>query len=44
MVVGLDGTVYTAGYTAGEFPTTGNASQHDFGGGSQNGFLAILTQ
>ncbi|HKE21681.1 MAG TPA: SBBP repeat-containing protein [Bryobacteraceae bacterium] len=44
MVVGPDGTVFTVGYTAGEFPTTGNANQHDFGGGIQNGFIAIMTQ
>jgi Beta-propeller repeat len=43
--VGPNGTVYTGGYTGGEFPTTQNASQHDFGGGAQNnGFLLILTQ
>lgn len=44
IVVGPNGTIYAAGYTSGEFPTTGNASQHDFGGSAQNGFVAIVTQ
>jgi Beta-propeller repeat len=44
LLVGPDGTIYAAGYTGGEFPTTDNANQHDFGGSAQNGFLVILTQ
>ena len=45
LAVSPDGsTVYTVGYTAGEFPTTDNAQQHDFGGSGKNGFIAILTQ
>jgi hypothetical protein len=44
VVVAADGTVYAAGYTAGEFPTTDNANQHDFGGNARNGFLAVITQ
>jgi hypothetical protein len=44
IIVGPDGTVYAGGYTTGEFPTTDNASQHDFGGSGKNGFLVLLTK
>jgi hypothetical protein len=44
LAVGPNGTVYAVGYTAGEFPTTDNAHQHDFGGNAKNGFLVVLTQ
>jgi hypothetical protein len=45
LVVAPDGSaVYAVGYTSGEFPTTDNAQQHDFGGSGKNGFVVILTQ
>ena len=44
IVVGPDGTIYAAGFTSGDFPTTGNASQHDFGGSGRNGFVVLVTQ
>ena len=44
LIVGSDGTVYAGGYTAGEFPTTGNAQQQGYGGSQTNGFIVALSQ
>jgi hypothetical protein len=42
LAVGPDGTAYAAGKTEGEFTITGNATQGGYGGGSYDGFLAIV--
>ena len=41
--VGPDGTAYVVGSTSSvDFPVTGDAAQRSFGGGTYDGFLAIL--
>lgn len=42
LAVGSDGTLYAAGKTEGEFPTSGNAPQGGYGGGSYDGFVMIV--
>jgi hypothetical protein len=42
IAVGPDGTAYVGGKTAGEFPTSANAAQGGFGGGSYDGFIAVI--
>jgi hypothetical protein len=39
-----DGTIFVAGYTAGEFPVTPNAWQPVYGGGGSDAFVLALTQ
>ncbi len=43
LTVGPDGTAYAAGKTGGELPTSSNAAQGGFNGGSSDGFLSIVT-
>jgi hypothetical protein len=43
LAVAPDGTMYFAGYTEGLWPTTGNATQLNFGGGFSDGFIASIT-
>ncbi len=40
--VGPDGTAYVGGKTAGDFPTSSNATQGGYGGGSYDGFVLIV--
>jgi hypothetical protein len=42
LAVGPDGTAYVGGKTEGELPTSGNATQGGFGGGSSDGFILIV--
>jgi hypothetical protein len=42
LAVGPDGTAYVGGKTAGEFPTSSNAPQGGYAGGSSDGFIAIV--
>ena len=43
LAVAPDGTIYFAGYTQGLWPTTGNATQLNFGGGYSDGFISSIT-
>lgn len=43
LTVGPDGTAYVGGRTAGELPTTSNATQGGFAGGSSDGFVLIVS-
>jgi hypothetical protein len=42
LAVGPDGAAYVGGKTEGEFPTSANASQGGFAGGSFDGFMLIV--
>ncbi len=42
IAVGPDGTAYVGGKTAGELPTSANATQGGYGGGNSDGFILIL--
>jgi Beta-propeller repeat len=42
IAVGPDGAAYVGGKTAGEFPTSSNAAQGGYNGGSFDGFLFII--
>ncbi len=43
VAVGPDGTLYAAGKTEGELPTSGNAPQGGYGGGSYDGFVVTIS-
>ena len=44
LVVGLDGTVYVAGYAGSRFQTTSGATQGAFDGGYSDGFILVMSQ
>ena len=44
LVVGLDGTVYVAGYAGSRFPATSGATQGAFDGGYSDGFILVMSQ
>jgi len=44
LAVGLDGTVYVAGYAGSQFPTSSNATQGAFDGGYSDGFILVMSQ
>jgi hypothetical protein len=44
LVVGLDGTVYVAGYAGSGFQATSGATQGAFDGGYSDGFILVMSQ
>jgi len=44
LVVGLDGTIYVAGYAGSQFPTTSGATQATFDSGYSDGFILVMSQ
>jgi hypothetical protein len=44
LVVGLDGTVYVAGYAGSQFPASSSATQGAFDGGYSDGFILVMSQ
>ena len=44
LVVGVDGTVYVAGYAGSRFQATSGATQGAFDGGSSDGFILVMSQ
>ena len=44
LVVGLDGTVYVAGYAGGQFQASSGATQGAFDGGYSDGFILVMSQ
>jgi hypothetical protein len=44
LVVGLDGTIYVAGYAGNQFPTTSGATQATFDSGYSDGFILVMSQ
>jgi len=44
LVVGLDGTVYVAGYAGSGFPASSSATQGAFDGGYSDGFILVMSQ
>jgi hypothetical protein len=44
LTLGLNGTVYVAGYAGSQFPTSSNATQGAFDGGFSDGFFLVMSQ
>jgi hypothetical protein len=44
LVLGLDGTVYVAGYAGSQFQATSGATQGAFDGGYSDGFILVMSQ
>ena len=44
LVVGVDGTVYVAGYAGSRFQATSGATQGAFDGGYSDGFILVMSQ
>jgi hypothetical protein len=42
--VGLDGTVYVAGYAGSQFQASSNATQGAFDGGFSDGLILVVSQ